>query len=154
VCVGLVCVSAPAIKPVIQRYAPGFMSSLSGGSYSRERYPNTPDRAGATKSYIRSGGRRTGAGSEFEFELRNTGDGSVNSNAVGHGFGKGGSGNFWGAGKREVDTESTEGVLPVMRIGDIVKSTSVKIEVEERADANGGYGSREYLEHFQQTSNH
>jgi hypothetical protein len=138
--VGLFCVSAPAIKPLVRSYAPSFFSSTGANvPSSSDRYPGSGKSRGQTLTYIRSRlGGSNNASDAFELCSKSNSNRQLplyeqrkNNNAFGAHSNSRSS--FWSKGGRQSDTESMENVLPIMESSgmEAVKSATARIDIEE-----------------------
>jgi hypothetical protein len=131
---GLFCASAPAIKPLLRKVAPGLLSSLGGTStytHSGKRTYGQGSRFGTAQG-SRHGGRRSD-----RHELRS----NTELDELPHGFGKDASLNitntFWKGDDSSVtkDSESERRVLDrTDQLGQIRKTVSVMVTKQETMD--------------------
>lgn len=139
---GIFCVSAPAMKPIMKKFAPGLMSTISGYGTSSNRYfQSKKGTTGTTDTKDRWTFKPSGA-----IELGESEQGSF---ANAHSRTRSSSvGRLWK--KRDLeeggDSESTEelGIAAGPRVvhQDIVKRTDITIEVEVVSGPNRTLSTR------------
>lgn len=119
VSVGIFCVSAPAMKPIIRRYTPGLLSSSMGPSSNA--HSRTQDTYGSKQQFSNRASKR-------RWTLRQNGIIELaDQDPEWSGAAKSTSGSTWG-----VNESSQERGMGSMGKGGIVKSMSVSVDVAQR----------------------